>query len=221
MLLAVLAGAACKVSTNLDQVIALDIGIPNGGQLEFGDTLVPTARALNGRGDSVAADFIWVSLDTAVLTVLDSTTGETRGDSVAQGRLQARIGPLRSNTLAITVINRIDSMHVAAGAPTRDTVIVSQPDTLSDSLQVQLFGAPAASGRRVVFTASIFPVGGPAVTFVPNDTVLSNATGLAAIQLKVPTGGPAPDSVIVTATVPRPDRTSVPGSVTFVVEFRP
>src|SRR6266850_5061615 len=78
VLLAVLAGAACKVSTNLDQVIALDIGIPNGGQLEFGDTLVPTARALNGRGDSVAADIIWVSLDTAVLTVLDSTTGETR-----------------------------------------------------------------------------------------------------------------------------------------------
>lgn len=209
------------MSTNLDQVIALDIGIPNGGQLEFGDTLVPTARALNGRGDSVAADFIWVSLDTAVLTVLDSTTGETRGDSVAQGRLQARIGLLRSNTLPITVINRIDSLHLAAGAPTRDTVTVSQPDTLSDSLQVQLFGAPAASGRRVVFTASIFPVGGPAVTFVPNDTVLSNATGLAAIQLKVPTGGPAPDSVIVTATVPRPDGTSVPGSVTFVVEFRP
>jgi len=209
------------VSTNLDQVIALDIGIPNGGQLEFGDTLVPTTRALNGRGDSVAADFIWVSLDTAVLTVLDSTTGETRGDSVAQGRLQARIGLLRSNTLPITVINRIDSLHLAAGAPTRDTVTVSQPDTLSDSLQVQLFGAPAASGRRVVFTASIFPVGGPAVTFVPNDTVLSNATGLAAIQLKVPTGGPAPDSVIVTATVPRPDGTSVPGSVTFVVEFRP
>jgi hypothetical protein len=208
---------ACKVSTNLDQVIALEVGVPNGGQLEFGDTLVPTARALNGHGDSVAADIIWVTLDTAVLTVLDTATGETRGDSVAQGRLQARVGALRSPTLPITVINRIDSLELATGASSRDTVTL--PDS-SDSLKVQLFGAPAASGRRVVFTASIFPVGGPAVTFFPNDTVFSNATGSAFTRVTVPAGGPAPDSVVIVATVPRPDGTLVADSVMFVVVFQ-
>src|SRR5437899_10495881 len=57
-LLAVLAGGggvvfACKVSTNLDQVVALEVVLPNGGQVGVGDTLLPSGPAPNGHGDTI------------------------------------------------------------------------------------------------------------------------------------------------------------------------
>jgi hypothetical protein len=210
------------VSTNLDQVVALEVSLPDSGRVEVSDTLRPTARALNGHGDSVAADIFWVSLDTAVITVLDSTTGETLGKTVGTGRLEARVDLLRSNPLNVTVITHRDSLQ-ALGA-TRDTVTVSDPDSLSDSLQVQLFATPAgASGRRVIFSAITFPATGPPplVTFVPNDSVLSNGTGVATTQLRLSAGSVVPDSVIVTATAQRPDGTPLSSSAMFVVVFRP
>ena len=219
MLFAVVAVVACKVSTNLDQVIALDITVPYGGQVEFKDTIVPGARALNGHGDSVQADFKWVSLSTN-LVVLDSATGATLGDATGTGTLQAQVGPLRSNPVTVTVIPRVDSAQ--AIPPDRDTVIVSQPDSLSDTLSVQLFASPSAAvNRKVVFTATTYPASGPTVTFVPRDTVSSNSSGVALVQLKF-LGGTVPDSVIVTASVRRPDGTPIPGpNASFVVEFRP
>ena len=212
---------ACKVSTNLDQVVALEIVLPNGGQLEVGDTLLPSARALNGHGDTITTDIFWVALDTTIITVLDSTTGATLGDLIGQGRLQARVGLLTSNPQTVTVITHLDS--VTALPPTLDTITVSQPDTISDSLRVQLFATPAvAVGRRVVFSATTFPASDPLVTLVPKDTIFSSGTGLAATQVRRPAGGTLPDSVVVSATVQRPDGTPIPGSpVTFVVEFRP
>ena len=211
---------ACKVSTNLDQVVALEVILPDSGRLEVGDTLLPRARALNGHGDSVTAGIFWVALDTNI-TVLDSTTGATIGTSIGLGRLQAIVGLLRSNPQNVTVITHLDS--VQALGPTVDTVTVSQPDSLSDSLQVQLFATPAvADRRRVVYSATTFPASGPLITFVPNDTVLSNLSGVAAAQLRLVAGGTLPDSVVVAATVTRPDGTPIAGSpVTFVVEFRP
>lgn len=208
------------MSTNLDAVIALEVTLPYGGQVEIGDTLVPSARALNGHGDSVTADIFWVALDTAFITVLDTTTGATRGDSLGTGRLQARVDLLRSNPVPVTVITRLDSAQTIE--PTRDTVTISQPDSLSDSLRVQVFATPTIpSQRRVIFTATTFPATGPIVTFVPRDTVLTNSSGVAVTQVKVSLSGPIPDSVVVTATVKRPDGTPISSSGTFVVEFRP
>jgi len=214
---------ACKVSTNLDQVIALEVVLPNGGQVEVGDTLLPSARALNGHGDTITTDIFWVTLDTTIITVLDSTTGATLGDLIGQGRLEARVGLLTSNPQTVTVITHLDSVLPAAPVLTRDTIILSQADTISDSLRVQLFASPAlAVGRRVVFSATTFPASDPLVTLVPRDTIFSSGTGLAATQVRRPAGGTLPDSVVVSATVQRPDGTPIPGSpVIFVVEFRP
>ncbi|HEV2670414.1 MAG TPA: hypothetical protein VGU74_04935 [Gemmatimonadales bacterium] len=213
------------MSTNLDQVVALEIVLPNGGQLEVGDTLLPSARALNGHGDTVTSTIFWAALDTAIITVLDSTTGATLGETIGIGRLQARVGLLISNPQTVTVITHLDSVtaNPPTIAPTRDTITVSQPDTISDSLQVQLYATPAiAAGRRVVFSATTFPASSPFVTLVPRDTIFSSGTGLAAVQVKIVAGGPVPDSVVVTATVQRPDGTPIPGSpVTFVVEVHP
>ena len=52
--------------------------LPDSGRAEVGDTIHPGARALNGRGDSVAgAQIYWSSLDTGIVAVVDSTTGVT------------------------------------------------------------------------------------------------------------------------------------------------
>lgn len=208
------------MSTNLDQVIALDIGLPSGGQVEFGDTLVPTARALNGHGDSVGADIRWVALDTTAIRLIDSTTGATEGKALGSGDLQARVELLRSNPIRVTVVARLDS--VLPLGPTLDTVMVAA-DSLSDSLSVQLFASPSAAvGRRVIFTATAFPATGPLFTLVPNDTVLSNGTGVAATRVRLDAGSSLPDSIVVVATVSRPDGTLIPYSpVKFLVAFLP
>ena len=65
---------ACKINTDVNQPVAIEIRLPDSGRVELTDTFRPTARALNGIGDSVQAAFVWASLDTAILAVLDSAT---------------------------------------------------------------------------------------------------------------------------------------------------
>ena len=82
------------------------MSLPDSGRVEVGDdTLVPRARALDGHGDSVAATIVWERLDTTV-QVVDSFTGATVGLIGGQtGRVQARVGNLRSNPLTLTVLS--------------------------------------------------------------------------------------------------------------------
>jgi hypothetical protein len=184
--------------------------------VEVGDTLRPRARALDGRGDSTAADFVWTALDTTI-AVVDSSTGATVGVVAGTGRLQARVGNLRSNPVTVTVLAPLDSIR-AEGA-TRDTVIVSPPDSLSDSLVVRAF-APSSPGGRKIALLVIFPPGATGLTLIPGDTVRTSAAGLAAFRLRL--SGPRPDSAVVTATARHGDGSPVAGSpVTFVVEFLP
>jgi hypothetical protein len=192
--------------------------VPNSGRIEVGDTLRPTARALNGRGDSTAAVIVWSALDTTI-QVVDSNAGTSVGRIVGTGRLQARVGNLRSNPVAITILARLDS--ITPGGPVRDTITVSASDSLSDSLKVQAFGPTGSTaGRRIVLSVT-FPLGATNLTLVPRDTVHTNGSGLAVFQLRH-TGAPLPDSALVAATARHADGTLVPGSpVTFVVEFRP
>ena len=212
---------ACSKITSSDQVVALDILIPDSGHIELGDTLRPLGRALNSQDDSVAAQIFWATLDTATIVVLDSTTGVTVGKVVGSGRLQGRVGLLRSNPQTVVVAARLDSVR-AAGA-IRDTVTVSAPDSLSDSLLIRVFAADSEppAGRQVVYAATTYPASGPTVRFVRGGTVTTDGTGLAFEQLRLSPGA-LPDSVVVTATVKRFTGTQIPGSpVTFVVEFRP
>jgi hypothetical protein len=215
------AAAACgQLGTDLNQVVALEVVFPDSGRLEVGDTLRPGARALNGRGDSVAAQIFWSSLDTAIVSVVDSTTGVTLAKAIGTGRLQARFGSLRSNPQNVFVFVRLTS--ATAEGPIRDTIIVSAPDSLSDSLAVKAWaGTSGASGRPVVYTMTIYPAGDTTVTLVPKATVPTDANGIAFARLRYDTG-PLLDSVVVTAAVRRPNGTDVPGSpVRFVVEFQP
>jgi len=199
--------------------VAIEIVLPDSARVEVTDTFRPSGRALNGLGDSVQAQLYWSSLDTT-LTVLDSATGVSLANAVGTARLQARTGRLFSNPEVVNILARLDSIQTAGDA--KDMVFVSA-DSLSDSLRVQAvaFGG-VAGGRRVVYTFSIFPDTGAAVTLVPNDTVFTSpATGIAAVRVRL-LPGPIPDSVIVTATMRHVNGTVVPHSpLTFVVEFRP
>ena len=192
--------------------------VPDSGRIEVGDTLRPTARALNGRGDSTAAVIVWSALDTTI-QVVDSNAGTSVGRIVGNGRLQARVGNLRSNPVTITILAALDSIR--PGGAGRDTIIVSAPDSLSDSLTVQAFGPTGSTAGRRIALGVIFPLGATNFTLVPRDTVHTNASGVALFQLRL-TGVPLPDSAVVAATARRADGTLVPGSpATFVVEFRP
>lgn len=198
-------------------MIAIEVGIPDSGLVEVGDTLRPTARALNGRGDSTAAVIVWSALDTT-LEVVDSTAGTTVGRFVGNGRLQARVGNLRSNPVTITILSPLDS--IKPGGPGRDTITVSEPDSLSDTLTLQAFGPTGSTAGRRIALSVIFPLGPTNLTLVPSDTVRTNSAGVARFQLRL-TGIPLPDSARVAATARRADGTLVPDSVIFVVEFRP
>jgi len=212
--------------TDLNAIIALQVFVPDSGAVEIGDTLHPRARALNGHGDSVAAAIVWSSLDTALVAVVDSTTGATLGKNQGVGRIQARVGNLRSNPLSIRVQTPADSIR--PGTIVRDTVHFAAADSLSDSLVARVFATPADAanliGRRVAYSAATYPGGATGVTFQPRDlalTMASGAVGLAVAQVRM-RPGPPPDSVIVTAVALRADGMAVPGSpVTYVVEFRP
>jgi len=196
--------------------VAVEVILPDSGRVEVTDTYRPRGRALNGVGDSVAAQLYWSSLDTGIIAVLDSTTGISLAKVVASGRLQARVGALPSNPQSVAVLAKLDSLRVAG--ETRHTVFL--PDSLSDSLRVQAFATGgAAVSRRVVYAATIYPASGPVITLLPNDSVLTNSAGVGFVRVKMLVGS-IPDSVVVTANMKRLDGSVIPDSVTFVVEFR-
>lgn len=95
--------ACSQLGIDLDQIVALEVFLPDSGIITVGDTLQPRGRALNGRGDSVAAEISWSSLDTAVIAVVDTATGRAYGKAAGTGRLQARVETLRSNPLPVIV----------------------------------------------------------------------------------------------------------------------
>ena len=163
--------------------MAIEIVLPDSGRVEVTDTFRPRALALNGVGDSVQAEFSWASLDTALLAVLDSTTGVSISKTIGSARLEARTGNLFSNPQTVSVIPKLDSIGVLGAV--RDTVFA--PDSLSDSLRVQAYalGGAIPANRRVVFTKTTFPASDSLVTLPSKDTVYTNSsTGVAAVRVR-------------------------------------
>jgi hypothetical protein len=199
---------------------------------------VPHARLLNGHGDSVpGTSFVWATLDTAVLTVLDSTTGKTvvNHPGGTPGRLLVRTPTLVSNVVTIVAVAAADTVF-AVGA-TADTATL--PDSLSDSLRVEIADTIASAtggdsivplpNRPIEFAIGYPTAPGPvtlvtddtARTLLTTDTVATGSDGVAAVKVRL-IAGPIPDSVVVTARARRAVGTTVPGSpVTFVVRFQP
>ncbi len=218
-------------------MIAIEIVAPDS--LEELATLDPHARALDGHFDSVPAMFVWSTLDTVILTVLDSTTGRTvvNHPSTTPGRLLARTGSTFSNPLLVRTLAAADTVYATLRVV--DTVHLSV-DSLSDSLAVLIADTiKSASGGdsltvplagRPLAYAITYPASAGSVTLVTSDTarthviadtVASGSAGVASVKVRL-IAGPVPDSVVVTASAHRAVGTAVPGSpVTFVVRFQP
>ena len=231
-MLALAAAAACgTLGPDFNQVIAIEVF--SADSVEERDTLRPHARALDGRGDSVAATIAWAALDTT-LAVVDPASGRTVGRFPGTGRLQASTGTLKSNLLNIRIVPAADTLF--APGQTVDVVsLAARPDSLSDSLATQLQDTTAAgpvnlSGRRVVFALTRYPAGAGQATLVTTDTsvhvpvttdTVKTQVGVAAVRVRL-LGGPLPDSVVVMASANRAIGAAVPGSpVKFIVEFQP
>ena len=72
--LLVVAALGCSNITDTGSgVVALEVKVPSRLELEVGDTIQLSARALDRNGDSVAAEITWLSPDTTVGVV--ATTG--------------------------------------------------------------------------------------------------------------------------------------------------
>jgi hypothetical protein len=233
-ILVLAAAVACGNLGDLGAVLALEVAAPDS--LEEYDTLRPRARALDGHGDSVRATILWSTLDTAVLSLLDSTTGKTivRGVSPTAGRLLARTSGVISNVISIRPLAAADTLF-AAGAT---ALTLRRADSLSDSLKVELADTVATStgsltvplaGRPITYTI-VYPATAGPVTLVGRDTshslvtaasVAAGSTGIAFVKVRL-LGPVAPDSVVVTAGARRAIGTIVRGSpVTFTVRFVP
>lgn len=214
---------ACKVNTNPNLPVAIEVILPDSARVEVTDTFRPSGQVLNGVGGPLPDPLFWTSFDTT-LQVVDSATGVSYGAFVGSARLQARTGSLYSNPQLVSVIPRLDSMAVFDR--TRDTLDVtptdSTTDSLSNPLKVKTFATGGnASGRRVIFSFTTYPDSGRVVTLLPRDTVATVSDGTAGVQVRL-LPGLLPDSVVVTASMRKFHGDSLPGSpVTFVVEFRP
>ncbi|PYO70129.1 MAG: hypothetical protein DMD69_00625 [Gemmatimonadetes bacterium] len=231
------AAVACgRLGPDLDRVVAISVAdVPDS--LEELDTLRPIGVALDGRGDPVPATILWATFDTALLTVVNDTTGVmvARAGSATPARIQASVGDLTSNPIAIRMLAAADTLFAAG--PARDSVsLAAKPDSLSDSLKVRLQDTTATgpvdlSGRPVAFALTVYPGpgGGANVALVTSDTArapvasdtVTTTTGIAVVKLRL-LAGPLPDSAVVTAAARRAIGTAVPGSpITFVVRFLP
>ena len=218
-------GACGTLGTDLNRVIEIDIVVDSA--VEEADTARGRAVALSAGGDTVAATFVWGSLDPAFLAVADSANGVFVGKQFGTARLQARTGDLRSNPISAVE-------EIPAGGP-----ILSTPDSLSDSLAVLLQDTvttptPTAvplANRPVTFAITSAPMNGGTAALVPDDTTHSGSTidtvhtsaaGIASVKVRYLGGGTLPDSVVVTARARRAVGTEVPGSpITFVVQLEP
>lgn len=159
---------------------------------------------------------MWTALDTTI-RVVDSLSGAAVGVSPGPGRLVARVGALSSNPAVVNVLGTLDS--IAAVGRTADTVTVSKPDSLSDTLTVAAFSGGTRSAHRRIALSIDFPPGGAGVTLLPGDTVVTGPLGTATFFVQLT--GVRPDSAVISATATY-QGVPVTGSPTrYVVVFLP
>jgi hypothetical protein len=202
-------------------VVALEITTPTTTELEVGQSLPLTARALNKDGEPVTAEITWQAPDTT-LTV-DPATGVITGVFPGVGRVQAFAGLLASSLMQFTVTARVDTLIVT------DSVFTVPAGANSPPLvtQLQSFTPPGPVADRPVVYAITSPpvVGTPTVELpgnVQTDTLPTGTDGaVSSVTLNRVLTVAQPDTAIVEVRAFRPDGSLVPGSgQRFIVLFQ-
>ncbi|MEO8089551.1 MAG: hypothetical protein ABI703_04570 [Gemmatimonadales bacterium] len=100
-LIALVLQLGCSNLTDTGGVVELEISQPAQTQIEVGQTLQLTARALDKDGNPVSVPISWRAAD-HTLTVNDQ--GLITGVSPGPGRVQACVGSLCSALISLTVV---------------------------------------------------------------------------------------------------------------------
>lgn len=104
LLLVGIVAACSNLPATGDGIVALEVITPTRLTLRIGDSLTMQGQALNKNGDLVEATIIWQTPDTAAISV-DSLSGVVVARlSTGTGRVQARVGSLRSDFVPITLL---------------------------------------------------------------------------------------------------------------------
>lgn len=98
--------------------------------MTIGDTLLLEVQAISAAGDTVVdADIFWaiIDVDSGQLGfTLDATTGTVVAIETGSGRVQARVGDIRSDPITITVAEPITgSPHQPHGGPESRGIVLS------------------------------------------------------------------------------------------------
>jgi hypothetical protein len=131
-------------------IVSLQLFQPSSLSIPVDSAVTLRARALDSNGDSVAAQIVWRTPDTAVVT-LDSVSGVLVGKSLGSARVQASVVTLSSGILVFTIRAPYTGILLLA---------VSGLPTTGDYGQCSVSGPAGLLGGGQVFTATM---GGPLV----------------------------------------------------------
>ena len=215
-LLAAAALACSNVTDDGSGVVALDVKVPSRLEVEVGDTVQLSARALDRNGDSVAAEITWSTPDTTVSVT--PAAGLVAGLAPGTGRVQAAEGTLVSDFLTFTVLAHADSLALPSGS----AVTVAPDAASSPPLAAQLLGPVGASlaGHRLIYTvidpplvdAAVLTVTFPNGGFADTVTTAADGTPTTPVTLNRVPGVTPPPSAAVQVTALRPSGAAIAGS---------
>ena len=202
-------------------VVELELSMPAATEVEVGEALQLTARALDKDGNPTDVAITWLSSDPA-LTV--DNTGLVTGAAPGTAQIQASVGSLSSAAVQLTAIARADTLVIVSDS----VIIVPAGAPASAALAVQLLSFSSVGplpNRPVVFTVTSPPdVGQHTVELTGGvliDTISTGTAGNAGGLTLNRTGLPSPDTAIVQVRSYRASGTDVPGSgQRFIILFQ-
>lgn len=225
-LAACLALGGCSGLTGEGGVAGLEIEVPRPPEVEVGQTITLTARALDESGNIVDVPVTWRTPDTTIVVSSDGqVTGRTGGTT---GRVQAQVGALASDFVTFVVRPRPDTLvlspdsvlTVAAGTPASAALVATLRSFAPDQ--------PLADGT-IVYTVTSPEFADPAVrTIELNGGVLSLAAVTGSdgapstpVTLARVAGQTAPATAVVVVSAVTATGAAVPGSgQRFRVQFQ-
>lgn len=202
-------------------VVELEIRTPATTEVEVGETLQLTARALDRDGNPLDVPITWLSSGPA-LTV--DNTGLVTGVATGSAQIQASVGSLTSNQFPLTAIARADTLVIVSDS----VIIVPAGAPGSAPLAVQLLSFSEAgplANRPVIYTITSPPDVGPHGVELPGgvliDTISTGEGGDGGAVTLNRTGVASPDTAIVQVRSYHASGADVPGSgQRFIVLFQ-
>jgi hypothetical protein len=204
-------------------VVQLEVVSPAVDNLEVGEQLQLSARALNSNGEVVDAPITWRTPDPTV--TVDEATGLVTGVSPGTARVQASSGSLSSDFVSFNVIAAADTLIIVGDSVL--TIPVEPGATNPLTVRLESFNPAGPLANRPVLYEITRPVAGDAPVVILSGNVqqatgTTGSDGVAAnVALARVPGTTPPDTAIVVVSASRSGGAPVPGSgQRFIVVFQ-